>query len=51
VLGLRQEALQDLDHGIDLAGLGFPEGRDDETIVDRMKIGHVSLLGEMTGET
>src|SRR5258707_6987 len=50
-LGLRQEALQDLDHGIDLAGLGFPEGRDDETIVDRMKIGHVSLLGEMTGET
>ena len=45
-LGLRQEALQDLDHGIDLAGLGFPEGRDDETIVDCMKIGHVSLLGE-----
>src|ERR1700674_3312375 len=40
-LSLRQEALQDLDHGIDLAGLGFPEGRDDETIVDRMKIGHV----------
>src|SRR6266851_3270037 len=49
-LGLRQELAQDLDHGIDLGGLGFPEGRDDETIVDRMKIGHVFSPWWMTGE-
>jgi hypothetical protein len=43
-LGLRQELADDCLHGIDLVGLGLPEGGDDETILERVKIGHGFLL-------
>ena len=42
-LRLRQEALQDLQYGIDLARFGFPEGRDHETSVRALRIDHEFL--------
>jgi hypothetical protein len=46
-LGLRQELADDRLHGIDLLGLGLPEGGDDKTILERMKISH-GLLHRLT---
>ena len=44
-LGLRQELAQDAADFLHLPRVDLPECRDDETIVNRMKIGHLPLLG------
>src|ERR1041384_8716103 len=43
-LGLWQELADDRLHGVDFVGFGLPEGGDDETILECVKIGHGLLL-------
>src|SRR5690348_15717167 len=43
-LRLRQEAPQDVQYRIDLATLGFPEGRHHKTSVRALRIDHEFLL-------
>src|SRR5947207_1754189 len=43
-LGLRQELPDDIDQCLGLTGLRLPERGDDETLLERVEIGHGFLL-------